>query len=45
MKNRMILLLVAIIMIFSISGCTIQADVSPGVALDRKEKVYYDIAI
>lgn len=44
MKNRMILLLVAAIMIFSISGCTIQADVLPGVALDRKEKVYYDIA-
>ena len=43
MKNRMILLLAAVIMIFAISGCTTQADVSSGVTLDRKEKSYYDI--
>ena len=45
MKNRMILLLVAVIMIFSISGCTIQLDVPSGVALNRKEKIHYDIAV
>ena len=44
MKNRMILLLAAVIMIFAISGCTTQVDVSSGVTLDRKEKTCYDIA-
>ena len=45
MKNIMILLLVSVIMIFAISGCTTQADVSSGVALDGKEKIHYDINI
>ena len=45
MKNRMILLLAVAIMIFVISGCTTQADVSSGVTLDRKEKIHYDIAV
>lgn len=44
MKNRMVSLIIAVIMIFAISGCTIQADVSSGVALDRKEIIHYDIA-
>lgn len=44
MRNGMILLLAAIIMIFAISGCTVQADVSSAAALDRKEKIRYDIA-
>ena len=44
MKNRMILLLAVVIMIFAISGCTTQSDISSGVALDRTEKIHYDIA-
>ncbi len=44
MKNRMILLFAAAIMIFANSGCTAQAGVSSGVTLDRKERTNYDIA-
>lgn len=44
MRNRMIILLAAAIMIFAISGCATQADVSSVVTLDRKEKINYDIA-
>lgn len=44
MKNRMVSLLIGAIMIFAISGCTNQADVSSGVVPDRKEKIHYDIA-
>ena len=43
MKNRMILLLVAVIMIFAISGCTTQLDISSGIALDGTEEIHYDI--
>ena len=44
MKNRMIVLPVAAIMIFAISGCSTQTDVSSGVALDKKERIHYEIA-
>ncbi len=43
MKNRMVSLLVAVILIFAISGCAAQEDVSSGVAPDREEKIHYDI--
>ncbi len=50
MKYRMILLFVAVIMIFTISGCTTRADGSSGTASDvvhqiedRTEKLYDDI--
>lgn len=44
MKNRMIVLPAAAIIIFAISGCTARADVSSGATSDRKEKIRYDIA-